>query len=72
MALNGDNLGAAMYASIQQLHASGLYASQAGLQGYSIEYYKALGNAIIAYMIANTVVTTTSGAPDGEHSGVVS
>jgi hypothetical protein len=28
--------------------------------------------AIVAYFVDNTVVTTTSGAPDGEHAGKIS
>ncbi|MDH3975537.1 MAG: hypothetical protein OEV42_14765 [Deltaproteobacteria bacterium] len=33
---------------------------------------KAIANAVVDHFTANAVVTTTSGAPDEEHTGVIS
>lgn len=66
MALDGNRLGDAIFAT---LNLTGLDASeQSGLQ----TFWRGVGNAIVDEITDNAVVTTTSGAPDGEHTGNVS
>lgn len=70
MALVGADLWAARKAAMDAVPES------QGDSASAVAYRDAKGladsNAIIQYFIQNTVVTTTSGAPDGEHTGEIS
>lgn len=65
MSITGPGLSAAIRA---ELIAAGDVVNDQSF----IDYSEALGKAIVDYLVANTVVTTTSGAPDGEHTGNIS
>lgn len=70
MALDGAGLWAARKAAMDAV------TPVQGDTAEAIAYRDALGladsNAIVTYITANAVVTTTSGAPDSEHTGTVS
>lgn len=71
MALTGAGLWAARKAAMDAVALS-----QTDVAATAVSYGEALGladsTAIVDYFKANTVVTTTSGAPDGEHTGNIS
>lgn len=62
MALNGAALGAAIATKVKEL-------------GYVVDdstvddIWGKVGEAVVDYIVANAVVTTTVGAPDSEHTG---
>ena len=65
MALNGVALGTAIAAKVKEL-------------GYVVDdtlvddIWGKVGEAVVAYLVANTEVETNFGAPDGEHTGNIS
>jgi len=71
MALTGAGLWAARKSAVDAV-----VMAQSSDSATAIAYREAIGladsTAIVDYFIANTVVTTTSGAPDGEHTGEIS
>jgi len=70
MAMTGAGLNAAREAARDAVTASYTQGSSAAaVQALSDAMLLADSTAIVDYIKANAVVTTTSGAPDGEHSG---
>lgn len=65
MAMNGNTLGDAIKAALVALDPP----FKASIDD---DFCRALGNAIVDHITSNAIVTTTSGAPDGEHTGGVS
>ena len=70
MAMTGSGLWAARKAAMD-----GVAMTQGPTAANAQSYRDALGladsTAIVTYIQQNAVVTTTSGAPDGEHTGEV-
>ena len=64
MAMDGDSLASEIKAAYEAL-------SPPSAASLDLDYFKALANAIVDHIKNNAVVTTTSGAPDGEHTGNV-
>jgi hypothetical protein len=71
MALSGSGLAAARKAAIA-LVVPVQTSDAAAVITYADAIRLADSNAIVDYFKANTVVTTTSGAPDSEHLGEIS
>jgi len=67
MALTGAGLWAARKAAMDAVTPVQGTAAQA--QAYRDALGLADSTAIVTYFVTNTVVTTTYGAPDGEHTG---
>ena len=65
MALDGNRLGDAIVAL---LNVTGLNASE---QTQLQTFWRDAGNAIVDEITNNGIITTTSGAPDGEHTGEI-
>jgi hypothetical protein len=67
MALNGTQLKDAI---ITAFNTSGIFdVTGWTTPNYFDEFIEIISNEIVAHITANAVVTTTSGAPDGEHTG---
>jgi hypothetical protein len=70
MAMTGAGLKAAREAARDAVTAGfSQGSSAAAVETLSGDLLLADSKAIVDYIIANAVVNTTSGAPDGEHSG---
>jgi len=70
MAMTGNGLWSARKAAMDAVAA--VQGNAEAAQGYRDALGLADSTAIVSYVTGNAVVTTTSGAPDGEHTGQVS
>lgn len=66
--MNGVQMGDEIVAALQALNLNG---QEANGPNTAKLVWEAVGAAIVAHIQANSLVTTTSGAPNGEHTGVV-
>ena len=70
MPLDANRLGAAMRAAVDAI-APVQGSGAAAVPAYRTALFNALAQAIVTEINANAVVQTTSGAPNGEHTGVI-
>lgn len=73
MAITGAGLSAARKAAIAVVTDAYEQSSDPeAATAYSEDILLADSTAIVDYFKANTIVTTQTGAPDGEHTGIIS
>lgn len=70
MALTASNM-AALIKSYMDAVPPVQSSDSGALDAYRVALMEAMCQGIIDEIVANGVVTTTSGAPDGEHTGVI-